>query len=342
MFNHIQPSLSNPDELILTINNSEQNNTSNSNNNIQFNTSIISPDNLEQGQKKQIKFVNQILILESGNFIVGSISDIIYYNQNFAIKFKKENVTNNNIEDMCLIDQNTFAVCSNRDIIIIKIIKNNFKIIRKFVDPHDQNWINSIIFSKNKILISSSIYDEKIKVWDILNQSNQPIQQLNHDAFGLLEWNENIFISSGYSKTKIWNKINNKLNYQLMNTFINISASLNNAIKKYDDNSIIIGDLNYELYIINIKTMEATKKILPTNDFHIYCILNLKNYLILGGKSFYDVGFINVYKKKGNNKFILIKKYIYDVIEKIENIVLINNNYVIFGKNIIPLKYLIN
>ena len=283
-FNHIQPSPSNPDELILTINNSEQNNSSNSNNNIQFTTPIISPNYLKQGKKKQIEFVNQILILESGNFIVGSNRDIIYYNQNFAIKFKKEKVTNSGINDMCLIDQNTFAVCSHRDIIIIKIIENNFKIIRILVDPHDNHWVNSIIFSKNKILISSSIYDEKIKVWDILNQSDQPIQQLNHKADGLLEWNENIFISSGYSKTKIWNKTNNKLNYQLMNTFINISASLNNAIKKYDDNSIIIGDLYYELYIINIKTMEATKKILPKNDFHIYCILNLKNYLILGGE----------------------------------------------------------
>jgi WD40 repeat protein len=222
MFNHIQPSLSNPDEFILTNNNSEQNNSSNSNNNIQFNTSIISPDNLEQGQKKQIKFVNQILILESGNFIVGSSSDIFFYNKNFTIKFKKENVTNSGIKDMCLIDQNTFGVCSHRDIIIIKIIENNFKIIRIFIDPHDDHWVNSIIFSKNKILISSSIYDEKIKVWDILNQSDQPIQQLNHKADGLFEWNENIFISSGYKKTKIWNKINNKLNYQLMNTFINI------------------------------------------------------------------------------------------------------------------------
>ena len=351
MFNHIQLSPSNPDELILTNNNSEQNNTSNSNNNIQFNTPIITPYYLEQGQKKQIKFVNQILILESGNFIVGSNRDIIFYNQNFTIKFKKEKVTNSGIADMCLIDQNTFGVCSHRDIIIIKIIENNFKIIRIFVDPHDNHWVNSILFSKNKILISSSIYDEKIKVWDILNQSDQPIQQLNHDANGLLEWNENIFISSGYSKTKIWNKINNKLNYQLMNTFTNISAYLNNGIKKYDDNSIIIGDLNYGLYIINIKTMEATKKILPTNDFHIYCILNLKNYLILGGEvekkeenclheNHEKEGFIHVYKKKENNKFKLIKNNIYD--DDIENIVLINNNYVIFGENIIPLKDLIN
>ncbi len=143
------------------------------------------------------------------------------------------------------------------------------------------------------------------------------------------------------------NKINNKLNYQLMNTFINISAYSNNGIKKYDDNSIIIGDLYYELYIINIKTMEATKKILPKNDFHIYCILNLKNYLILGGEvekkeNCFDEkeGFIHVYKKKGNNKFNLIKKNIYN--DDIRNIVLINNKYVIFGENIIPLKDLIN
>ncbi len=204
MFNHIQPSPSNPDELILTNNNYEQNNTSNSNNNIQFNTSIISPYYLEQDQKKQIKFVDQILILESGNFIVGSNRDIFFYNQNFTIKFKKVNVTNSGIEDMCLIDQNTFGVCSHRDIKIIKIIENNFKIIRIFVDPHDDHWVNSIIYIKNNFLISSSIYDKKIKVWDILNQSDQPIQQLNHDADGLLEWNENIFISSGYKKTKIW------------------------------------------------------------------------------------------------------------------------------------------
>ena len=38
------------------------------------------------------------------------------------------------------------------------------------------------------------------------------------------------------------------------------------AIKKYDDNSIIIDDLNYETHIINIKTMKAIKNIFPERN----------------------------------------------------------------------------
>ena len=78
--------------------------------------------------------------------------------------------------DMCIIDQNTFAVCLSGDIIILQIMKNNFKIINKYINPHDDHWVNSIIFSKNNILISSSIYDEKVKIWNCFNQSTQPIQ----------------------------------------------------------------------------------------------------------------------------------------------------------------------
>ena len=230
-------------------------------------------------------YVNQILLLKSGNFIIASRRDIIYCNKNYKIKFKKEKVTNNYIKDMCLIDQNTFAVCSSGDIIILKILENNFKIVKKYINPHGDHWVCSIIFSKNNILISSSIYDDKIKIWDILNESNQPIQVLNHDADGLLEWDENIFISSGYSKTKIWNKIKDNLNYQLMNTFYGIDIYRNNGIKKYDDNSIILCGLNYITYIINIKTMEATKKIFREKQYDIYSILNLKKYLILGGNN---------------------------------------------------------
>ncbi len=236
-------------------------------------------------------------------------------------------------------------------------MKNNFKIIKKYINLHDDHWVNSIIFSKNNILISSSIYDKKVKIWDIFNKSTQPIQELNHDAKGLFEWDENIFISSGHSITKIWNKIKDKLNYQLMITFRG-AIYRNNGIKKYDDNSIIIGDLNYETYIINIKTMEVTKKIFSKNECDIYSILNLEKYLILGGNNDYDrylhkkkcrssieelrEGFIHVYKKEVNNKLNLAKKI--DNAQKStgECIELVKHNNVIFRNKIIPLNEFIN
>ena len=46
-----------------------------------------------------------------------------------------------------------------------------------------------------------------------------------------------------------------------MNIFLVIESKKNNGIKKYDDNRIIIVNVRYETYIINKKTMEATKKI---------------------------------------------------------------------------------
>ena len=61
-----------------------------------------------------------------------------------------------------------------------------------------------------------------------------------------------------------------------MNTFRNIDSFNNNGIKKYDDNSIIIGGLHYEFYIINLKTMEVIKKSVADSNYHIYSILNLR------------------------------------------------------------------
>ena len=245
----------------------------------------------------------------------------------------------------------------------IRNYEKNFKIIKKYINPHDDHWVNSIIFSKNKILISSSIYDDKVKIWDIFSKLTQPIQQLNHRAQGLLEWDENIFISSGYSKTKIWNKIKGQLNYQLMNIFQNIAPYRNNGIKKYDDNSIIIGGLNYKFYIINLKTMEVIKKSFHVSKYDIYSILNLEKYLILGGEIQYsrekeeeyqnkkeyhryldelEKGFIHIYKKEGNNKFNLIKKIEHGQKSTVKCIEMIKDNNIIFGDNIIPLNELIN
>ena len=71
--------------------------------------------------------VDEVLVLKSGEFIVASNRDIILFDKNYKIKFKKEDVTNHGIQDMCLIDQNTFAVCSSKDIIILEIMKKILK-----------------------------------------------------------------------------------------------------------------------------------------------------------------------------------------------------------------------
>ena len=75
--------------------------------------------------------VDEVLVLKSGELIVASSWNIILLDNNYKIKIKKEEVTNNGIQDMCLIDQNTFAVCSSKDIIILEIMENNFKINKK-------------------------------------------------------------------------------------------------------------------------------------------------------------------------------------------------------------------
>ena len=88
--------------------------------------------------------------------------------------------------------------------------------------------------------------------------------------------------------------------------------------------------------------MEVTKKIFPKNECDIYSILNLEQYLILGGNNRYDrylhkkkcrssieelrEGFIHVYKKEVNNKLNLAKKIDNAQKSTVECIELVNDN----------------
>ena len=306
-----------------------------------------------------IKSVREILMLESGDFILCSNRDIFIYDKNFQLKIQREKVTNYRICDICKIEKNIFAVCSSGDIVILEIINNIIKILRTIINPHDNYWIASLIYSKNNLIISSCIYDKRINIYNLNSLYMEkiiPIQILYHDADSLLEWNEKTLISSGYSKIKIWDKIK-EIKYQLRTTIKGIDSYYHNGIQKFDEKYLLIGGLRYETYLINMETMEKTIKILNKNlSYDIFCFLKSENYLFVGGEKREEMdikesmnindmkrigviprGFIHIYKyieKNGKYKFELIEKVERAEKDAINCLQILNDGKIISGTKI--------
>ena len=128
---------------------------------------LLENENKKFIEQIPIKSVREILTFDSGDFIVCSNRDILLYDKNLELKSERKNITNYRICDICKIQKNIFAVCSSGDIIILEIIGNIIKILREITNIHDNNWIASIIYSENNLIISSCIYDKKINIFNL-------------------------------------------------------------------------------------------------------------------------------------------------------------------------------
>ena len=310
-------------------------------------------ENKKYIEQLPIKSVREILTLDSGDFIVCSNRDILLFDKNLELITERKNITTHRICDICKIQKNIFAVCSSGDIIILEIIGNMIKILKDITNIHDNNWIASIIYSQNNLIISSCIYDRKINIFNLNSlylEKIRPIQILNHDADSLLEWDNNTFISSGYSKIRIWDKIR-EIKYQLRTTIKGIDSFYHNSLIKFDDKFLLIGGLRYETYLINMETMEKNIRIFNKNlTYDIFCFLKSEKYIFIGGEKREEMdikesmnvndmkrigiiprGYIHIYKykkdKKGNYKFELVEK-----VERAEREGIYSLNFLYDGK----------
>ena len=150
--------------------------------------------------------------------------------------------------------------------------ENKFKLNQTIENAHE-NIIHKVIYLINENLISCS-EDKTLKIWEKNNNKYQLTTILTHllsiKSILLLE-DKNILLSCGNDGIKFWKK--NNLECIL---YIKKCICINrNALKRIDNDRIIIGGINDSIIIIiSLKK----KKIIKTfkNGFQCYCICVIK------------------------------------------------------------------
>ncbi len=231
--------------------------------------------------------ISYISLFPSGNLICVTFNKSIkIYDNDFILQNIIRNAHQNPITLVNIKDEENFVTSSWEGNIKFwkKEKKNKYEIKQKINKAHNGN-INTIIYYSNEILISSSD-DGIIKIWELNKfKKYNNILVLNHSAklFSILLLNDlHILLSSGHFGIKIWN-INN---YECIIYIKNAFCANNNALKRINDDKLIVGGRNDgAMKIISISEKKIIKSI--ENEFLCcgICIIENKNILIIGGES---------------------------------------------------------
>ena len=251
--------------------------------------------------KTQINYITSFPL--SGNIIsVSNDLSINIYNKNLEYIQTIKNAHSRNITFIDIKDENNFISCSFDKTIKTWIKKENIFQLNHTINNAHKNFIYKVIYALNNNLISCSA-DKTIKIWSYYNNNYQCITILNHldevKSFLLLE-DKKILITSGWDKTIFWN-INN---YNILFIEENARCSSVNALKRIDNDKIIVGgESNGLIQIISIKEKEIVNKI--ENGFECWgiCIIKDKDVILIGGRS----NIIKIYSCDNYNCIKIIK-----------------------------------
>ena len=257
--------------------------------------------------KNHTNNINKISLFPNGNIIsVSSDKSIKIYDENFSLINNIENAHDDCIRYISILDNENFITCSDDKSLKIwkKNIKNKiFELFETISNAHKDR-IDKVIYSKSKKIISCSD-DSTIKIWEKAKNKYQCINTiLNSDSCyitSILEIpDKNLLISGGGDGVIIWDIINYKKIKFINNTF----CSCWNAMKKFDEERIIVGGgYNGIMKVININDGIVVKEI--------------KNYSKCWGILVIDNG---VFFTGGEDKAIRIYR-----IDNYENITIIKN-----------------
>ena len=235
--------------------------------------------------KAHNNWINSIKLFPSGNIIsVSNDKSIKIYDFNLKLLQSIKNAHDDYITSLDIKDENNFVTCSwDHNIKTWIKTKNKFKLNQILKNTHS-DWINQVQYYLNENLISCS-NDCTIKIWEENNKKYQIQTILNvSDWVGsiLILEDKNILITSGYDGTKFWN-INN---FELIINFSNINCGYKNALKRIDEDRIIVGGDDDEIMIIiSIKERKIIKQI--QNGFKCWgiCIIEELGLFLIGGVS---------------------------------------------------------
>ena len=260
-----------------------------------------------------IKFENGITcILEINSQIFGFgnlIGDIVIINSHTYKELQVIREHDGTIISLHLLKDKSILSCSaDRKMLKIRLNENGEKYNIEFIFTGYDNYIYKAIELMNTYKIVTCSWDDKLFVWERLNETNyKNILKFNEGdrVVDLLEINSNFFVSiSENNELKIWNS----------NTFDNIGVIKNikcigspNALCKINDFIICVLDY-HEIQLIDIMEQKLVNKI-PVDDGNLSCVIKLNDNSILVAEDFNNDKYCVFYIKQfyfDNNDLIPI------------------------------------
>ncbi len=232
-------------------------------------------------------WIRFISIFPSGNLIsVSNDKSIKIFDINFNFIQIINNAHDDSIIHISIKDENNFVTCSIDKTIRTWIRTNNnqFKINQIINKCHD-DIIYMTLYCPNENLISCS-NDGKIKLWKKNNKNQYKLitvikQNISIRSLLLLK-DKNYLIAAGDYKIIFFN-LNN---FEMIKLIKEDACYYINALKRIDENRIILGGNNIALLtIISISEKRIIKAI--KNDFICWtiCVIENKGIFLTGGNS---------------------------------------------------------
>ena len=227
-------------------------------------------------------------VLPNKNIIFGSTKKITIIDWNTKDKIiKYPNAHLHSIHSISIIDNENFITCSEDKTIKKWYIDYNKKQLNLIdtLKGHNKSIIKIIYLKERKIIISCS-NDHTIKIWEINNNEYKCIRTLEHEnpVRSVIQFNSDTLISGDYCGClKFWD-LNN---YQEKFFVLNSEVCWSEALKKIDDDRIIVGGrLDKKFKIISFSEKKVIKQFL--SKILIYAINIFKNGIVglCGGKPY--------------------------------------------------------
>ncbi len=276
-----------------TLNNQQINNQ----NNIIINFQIENPQKEIIKNKKcsiQASFqrIYKVAFFNSNKAVsVSSNCEIKIWDENFNLIQTIQNAHSDIINYVTIINDNSFATCSADKSIHIWRNENNtdFRLIQSKEKAHEKNIGKIIYYSREKILLSSSL-DCTVKIWKEINNNIQCITQLNHSHYVksifIIE-DDNILISSGFDGTRFWKFETFECLYYNDSVEAGFTGD---SITSINNNKFIFGGgVDNKIQILSFDKNKLIGKLLKEIqiDFECFCVKSIgKKYFLVGGWSF--------------------------------------------------------
>ena len=249
-----------------------------------------------------MKFENGISCLLEINptiFALGNlIGDIIVINSHSYKQMQVISEHDGTIISLCLLHDKSILSCSaDRKMLKIRINQNGTKYIIEFIFTGYENYILKGIELMNTFKIITCSWDDKLFVWDPINENNYKNSLIFNEGervVDLLEISYNYFVSiSESNELKIWGSDT----CELIDTIKNIKCiGAPNALCKINDMILCVLDY-HEIQLIDIMEHRLINKI-SVDDGNLSCIIKLNDNSILLAEDFNSDKYCVFYMKQ--------------------------------------------
>ena len=272
--------------------------------------------------KKHTEYINYMRILPDGRLSSCSSDGtiIIYNKENYKLEYKI-NVGDDVLYFNTNSNGNIIACCEDGSLNIYELNNDKYDLINQLKSHNDA--VTKVINIENKLISCSK--DTTMKIWEKkdnnYNNTKSIIIGYSYDNSNILQINENKLVSSSTDYITFFDIKNN---FNEIKKIEDISSnSFCNSMTMFNENILIIGGLNYGLYLIDTNNYQVISELLQNNIF--YSIIRLANGNILVGDSYSSL----IEYKYDNNNFIELKSKSIEDSDNITCLIEINDEVII-------------